>query len=489
MPFLRRAVVLRLVAACVVVLTVDGASSAGAQGPADADALARTSDGGPSPWFRVFLTDGQVVATLGEFVRADDLVMLQVPLGPAGAGDTPETRTVTLPASLVDWTKTEAYRESLRRAQFEASGGARAYAAFTEDVAATLRDVAQLSDPLERVRRLEAARARLAQWPARHHGYRAAEVAETLSVIDDLLNGLRAAAGQQTFSLALTSSATPVTTPTAPLLPPPTLQDVVTQALGLAPRLTDTGERLQMLEATARLLETHGGSLDRAWVRDARRRVDRQISQEHRVTRAYARLRTWMLEKTARLLALADVRGLTRVREDVEKRDARLQHQRPDETQALLGTVDARLEEARRQRLRLDRWAERRPVLEAYASVVQRHVAVTDALPRALEDVRALSGPTATLLTQAEGRLAGARADAGLLNVPDEATSIQQMWTSAQQLAARALQTRRSAMRSGDLQQAWEASAAAAGALLLLQQIRSELATLVRPPAPATPKA
>ena len=44
----------------------------------------------------------------------------------------------------------------------------------------------------------------LAHWPASHHGYRAEEVAQTLSVVDDLLNGMRAAAGQQTFSLALT---------------------------------------------------------------------------------------------------------------------------------------------------------------------------------------------------------------------------------------------------------------------------------------------
>jgi hypothetical protein len=58
---------------------------------------------------------------------------------------------------------------------------------------------------------------------------------------------------------------------------------------------------------------------------------------------------------------------------------------------------------------------------------------------------------------------------------------------SAQQLAMRALQTRRAAIRSGDLQQAWEASAAAAGALMLLQQLRTDVPALARPPAlPAT---
>jgi hypothetical protein len=54
---------------------------------------------------------------------------------------------------------------------------------------------------------------------------------------------------------------------------------------------------------------------------------------------------------------------------------------------------------------------------------------------------------------------------------------------STLQLSTRALQTRRAAVRSGQLPQAWEASAAAAGALLLLQQLRLDVSALTRPPA------
>ena len=57
------------------------------------------------------------------------------------------------------------------------------------------------------------------------------------------------------------------------------------------------------------------------------------------------------------------------------------------------------------------------------------------------------------------------------------------MWLSAQQLSARALQARRAAIRSGNVQQAWEASAAAAGALMLLQQLRTDVPRLLSPPA------
>lgn len=436
----------------------------------------------PSPWFRLFLTDGQILTTVGEFTRVDDVVMLQVPTGVASAGTMPQTHTVTLPAARVDWPRTEAYRETVRRAQFEQAGGARAFAAFTEEVAATLRDVALIPDPLERIRRLEAARVSLAQWPAAHHGYRADEVAQTLSVVDDLLNGMRAAAGQQTFSLALSTVTAPAATRPESLLPPPTLQDVISQALGLAPKVSDPAERVLLLRAAESLLDA-APSLDRRWVRPTRRQVRRQIKDEGRVTRKYADLRTWMLDASSRLLAAADVRGLMTVRQEVLTRDARLDHRRPAEVASLLATLDARLETARRQRLLLERWQARQPAVSAYVSAVTRQLGASALLVRALDEVKALSGPAPDLLGQADAQLLRAKGDASLLQVPDEARAAHGIWLSAQQLATRALQTRRAAVRSGDLQQAWDASAAAAGALMLIQQVRTDVPALSRPPA------
>lgn len=447
---------------------------------AGAQSVAQTSP--VSPWFRIFLADGHVLTTVGEYTRVDDVVLLQVPTGVPVDGAWPEARTVTLPASRVDWTRTDAYREAMRRAQFEQAGGERAYAAFTEEVAATLRDVALLPDPLERIRRLEAARMRLAQWPAAHHGYRADDVAQTLSVVDDLLNGMRAAAGQKAFSLALTTGAPAPAAPAVPLLPPPTLQDVVSQALGLAPKVSDPAERLLLLQSAEALLAV-APTADRRWASATRRQVRRQIKDEGRVTRKYADLRTWMLDRSARLLAAADVRGLMSIRADVLARDARLDHRRPAEVASLLATLDARLETARRHRLLLERWQERRPELEAYAATVTRQLGASSVLVRALEEIKALSGPGPEGLLAAEAHLARAKVDAGLALVPDEARAVHGIWTSAQQLAARALQVRRAAIRSGDLQQAWEASAAAAGALLLLQQLRADVPALARPPA------
>ena len=169
------------------------------------------------------------------------------------------------------------------------------------------------------------------------------------------------------------------------------------------------------------------------------------------------------------------------VREDVLARDARLRSQRPADVASLLATLDLRLDTARRQRLLLERWHERRPALDAYATTVTPFLSPTAALSQALEEIKALSGPDPDVLVRAERLLGEARADA-TRSVPEEARATQQLWLSAQQLATRAVLTRRSAVRSGDLQQAWDASAAAAGALMLLQQLRTDVPALLRPP-------
>lgn len=436
-------------------------------------------------WHRLFLLDGQVVSIVGEFTRVDDMVMAQLPVGAVGSDGVPQARTVSIPSATVDWTRTDAYRDTLRRAQFERAGGERAYAAFTEEVAAMLRDIALLQDPLERISRLERARAHLAQWPIAHHGHRADDVAKTLSVVDDLIAGMRAAAGEQTFSLALTAGAASAAPPPAAVLAPPTLHDMVAQALALAPRVSAAAERMVLLRAAESLLVEASAGED--WTSLAHAQVRRQIADETRVTSRYARLGLWMLDCTARLLAAADVRGLLRTRDILVKRDAAMGRQRPAEMASLLATLDVRLDAARRHRLRLERWQERRVALQAYASVVSPWLSPKEALARALEDIKALSGPEAALLAQAESQLAAARSASATVAVPDEARAIQQVWASTQQFAARAIDGRRAAIRSGDMQQAWDASAAAAGALMLLQQLRTDVPVLLRPPAPPAP--
>jgi hypothetical protein len=65
---------------------------------------------------------------------------------------------------------------------------------------------------------------------------------------------------------------------------------------------------------------------------------------------------------------------------------------------------------------------------------------------------------------------------------PDELIAAHATLSSAAQLAASAAQVRREAALAGDMTRAWDASAAAAGALMLGAKARSEIQALLRPP-------
>jgi len=66
---------------------------------------------------------------------------------------------------------------------------------------------------------------------------------------------------------------------------------------------------------------------------------------------------------------------------------------------------------------------------------------------------------------------------------PDECRSVHSLLASAAQLAGDAARIRSEAARAGDIGRAWDASAAAAGALMLSTRAKMEIQALVRLPA------
>ena len=68
----------------------------------------------------------------------------------------------------------------------------------------------------------------------------------------------------------------------------------------------------------------------------------------------------------------ADVRGVERVIARIYRRDAWLGGMRPDTVNALVATVEERLDAARRLRLARDRWALRAPDLATYRAAISR---------------------------------------------------------------------------------------------------------------------
>ena len=181
--------------------------------------------------FRVFLSDGRVLSSYGEWSRLDDRVIFSMPT--QLSRNPVELHLVTIPAQRVDWPRTERYAESVRAAAYAATRGDADFAAFSSDVAKVLNDVARIEDPGSRLRTAERARQKLADWPAGHYGYRIGEVRDALGVLDEVIAQLRVAVGITSFDLSLSANA-PLAEPPPPPLPPPTDAELVEQFVAAA---------------------------------------------------------------------------------------------------------------------------------------------------------------------------------------------------------------------------------------------------------------
>ena len=162
-----------------------------------------------APLFRLFLRDGGVVTCLGEYARLDAHVVCSLAIDGAETSEL-----VTLRADAVDWVRTEDYTVALRAARYAEARGEHDFAELSGEVARLLNEVGQTTDSARRLGLALEARRRLADWPARHHNYRASDVQQILQLVDDAISDFRAAAGAQQFDLALHAAiAAPVPTP------------------------------------------------------------------------------------------------------------------------------------------------------------------------------------------------------------------------------------------------------------------------------------
>ena len=346
---------------------------AAAEGPAASAPASST--------YRLFLRDGTSVATVGEFARTGDRVVVTI-----GLGD--RLTMTTVPAAQVDWARTDRYTQSVRAAHYAATRGEADFAAMSAIVARTLSDVAITPGRTAQLALAERARRQLADWPRDHHNYRLEEVRQTLTLLDEVIAGLRAAAGQTNFDVAFVANVLP--TPPEPVLPPPTLQDTIEQALRLSQLAAPGAERTALAtEARAALAFAPAAPC----TAEARTQVDRVIDTERRLDRRY----TALSQSTQRALDRAgfsqDVGQLLRVRARVVERDAALGRARPDAIQGLLALIDARLDAARRLQLARDQSAVA-PALRRYRRDVAPWLTLFVEHRRTLDAIRALSGPS-----------------------------------------------------------------------------------------------
>jgi hypothetical protein len=429
------------------------------------------------PVFRVFLTDGTALASYGEWARVDDRVVFSIPLSSRpDAG----LQLVTLPAARVDWPRTDGYRDRVRATHYASTRGEADFAGLTADVARTLNEIAVQTDPTARLQKAERARAALASWPAAHYGYKSTEVREIVGMLDEIIGELRAAAGLRRFELSLVADAPPP--PVERLMPAPNDQEIVNQLMTAASLSATATERTSLLRTVLSVLDSAVDALPQSWSAELRKTALGRLAAEERVDRSYHALRSSTIAAANRHAAAANVRALERLRASVIAKDSSLGRQRPDEVVAVLATIDAHLDSARRLRLAQDQWQIRSVAYQTYQRAVRPAFETLAAASASLEAIRAMAGPSPDLLRDLVKRLRLQTSRLELVKPPSELAPVHAIIRSAWELSANAVNLRLDAVTKNNIDGAQQASAAAAGALMLVGRARTDLATAVQRP-------
>ena len=313
---------------------------------------------------RVFLADGTTLTSFGEYARVGDRIVFSMPLGSGREGN-PTLQLVSLPERNVDWTRTDAYREAVRSAQYAAAQGENDFALMTGDVARVLNEIALAKDPAHRLRLAEQARAQLTDWPAKHYGYRAKDVREIAALLDETIADLRAATGGNQVDLSFVANVEPP----APvlLLPPPTRTELIAQALSIAEMADVPADRIAMLQKAVAFIDTSPAAESDPALLRARDFAWRRLEQELDLDQRYTGLVRRLTAEASTSAARADVRGVERVIARVARVEEQFGPARPADVRSLIATLHAQLDSARRLRLARDRWRLR---LAGYRSVL-----------------------------------------------------------------------------------------------------------------------
>jgi len=427
---------------------------------------------------RVFLKDGRSLVSYGEPAQVNDRVVFSMPTTTA---PDPVLHLIDVPLDRVDWDRTTRYATAARAAhylQFQAAGD---YAALSGEITKTLDAVAATADPAQRIAIVERARAALANWPLKHYGYRQAEVRQMLGMLDEAIADLRAATGARRFDLALTAFVDPPKIE-EPLLPPPTLQESIEQAL-LASRVVDNAyERRTLLATVMASVDRGRPSLPPDWATSTRLEAELAMRAEQRVDASYRSLMTRMTSLASYQASLADVRSLERLLRSIPARDAALGSKRPAVVATIVASIEEKLDAARRLQLARDRWEMRAPVFRQYQVDIAPTLDLLSRLKPALEDIKALAGSTAASLRTIELTSAIILKRLAIVVPPEELVPAHALMVSAVQMCANAARIRRDAVLAGDMTGAWNASSAAAGSLMLGDKARSDIQAIVQRP-------
>ena len=427
---------------------------------------------------RVFLRDGTSLVSYGEFARVADRVVFSLP---TSALPNPSLQLVNIPAARIDWDRTNRYADAARAARYARTQAEPDYAALSSAVARTLNDVAVTADPTQRLAMVEGARKTLAEWPQTHFNYRVAEVRQLLSMLDETIADLHAAAGGSRFELSIVAVAPPREAAER-LLPDPTAVESVEQLLVAANLAESASERRSLLKVALASIESRAASFPSSWAAATRLKVKRALDADLKIDRSYQLMIRRAIGRADARARFADVRGISRVLQTLRQSDAALGRRRPDAITDAIRAIEARLDAARRLQLARERWSVRAAALRRYAVAMSLPLKILHSLDPPLDDIKLLVGSNAETLALVQRQAARALTLMGQIVPPDECRDAHALLVSAANLADNAAMIRRSAAEAGDITRAWDASSAAAGALMLGAKARTDIQAVVARP-------
>jgi hypothetical protein len=191
----------------------------------------------------------------------------------------------------------------------------------------------------------------LVEWPAAHHGYRAADINEAISILDPILSQLRAAAGMNDIELSLAAL---TDAPPRIAFRQPTLVDLLENAMRFA-LLSAPTLRTMVLRATAESLERHRVRLPAVWLTAGQRRVAEALKNEERVDEAYRKLTTSIMDRAARAVSKGDVRAIASLQTELLTRDRELGGMRDEVVSSTMAVLQLQFAAAARDQLRRER--------------------------------------------------------------------------------------------------------------------------------------
>jgi hypothetical protein len=430
----------------------------------------QTADAGSI--FRVFLNDGRAIPSYGESAVVGDRLVFTL-LVAASAGP-PALQLMSLPLPSVDLPRTQRYATTLRASHYAATRGEADYAAMTAEVQRALDQITAIPDTKKRLEVAEEAKRRLLAWSAEHYYYRATDIRELAGLFDQVIAELRAAAGESQFSLDLRAGfAAPIS---EPLLPAPGVRESASLARAAAAASDVVEERLAVLRTTASVLSRESD------VDDLKAGVTRDLEAEAAADAAYKALSDELATKADVALRRGDVNGVQALRASLPERDTSLGARRPHHVAAIAALLDAKLEATRIHRRALDHYAVVRRSLLEYERRVRGVMSGLDGVAPILAHIRDGKYSSYDRLVGAGARIAQLSTDLAAIEPPADLADVHATLRSAIHMAAEACSRRRLAITttSEDLQR--EASAAAAGSILLAGHSREQLIVRLYPP-------